>query len=83
MKLKEFVANLQQLLESDPSSGELDVVTSVDSGVEYHTRVQYVPEVGHYTGDNTGDFTSIEDIIDDPPSYTEFKGKQPNAVCVN
>ncbi len=59
MKLKEYVKNLTDLLETRPETAEYDVVTSTDDEGNGFNLVHYTPTVGHY---EDRDFTEEQEI---------------------
>lgn len=67
MKLKQFIENLNKLLQERPETAEFDVVTSKDDEGNGYNLVYYDPSVGHY------DFEEKE----------FYEEKELNAVCVN
>ena len=67
MKFKEYVENLNKLLNERPETAELDVVTSSDDEGNSYNLVHYTPTVGHFDDDDR-EFTEELEI---------------NAVCVN
>ena len=67
MKLKEYIKNLNDLIESRPETAEFDVVTSKDDEGNGYNLVQYTPSVGNYDKEDR-DFTQEVEL---------------NAVCVN
>lgn len=67
MKLKEYVKNLNELIESRPETAEFDVVTSKDDEGNGYNLVHYSPTVGNYDNEDR-EFT--EEV-------------ETNAVCVN
>ena len=67
MKFKEFVKNLNELIEGRPETAEFDVVTSIDNEGNGFNLVHYTPTVGHYNSKDR-DFESEKEL---------------NAVCIN
>ena len=51
MKFKEYVENLNKLLNERPETAELDVVTSSDDEGNSYNLVHYTPSVGHLDED--------------------------------
>jgi len=74
MKFKDYVANLNKLLDARPETAEMSVVTSIDDEGNGFNTVHYHPTVGSL--EDGGDFTSERS--------DDFTPEQPlNAVCVN
>ena len=48
MKFKQYVENLNKLLEQRPESADYDVVTSKDDEGNGFNLVHYEPQVGNY-----------------------------------
>jgi hypothetical protein len=67
MKLKEYVKNLNDLLEQMPETADFDVVTSRDDEGNGYNIVHYSPSVGSF----------------DPEDKDFTEEKELNAVCVN
>jgi hypothetical protein len=55
MKFKQYVENINKLLESRPETAKFDVVTSKDDEGNGYSLVHYEPSVGNL--DEDGDFT--------------------------
>ena len=55
MKLKEYVENLNKLLEERPDTADMDVVTSRDDEGNGYNLVYFAPTIGHLDEDR--DFT--------------------------
>ena len=67
MKLKQFAANINKLLQDRPETADLDVVTSKDDEGNGFNLVHYSPQVGSYN-ENDREFKEEQKV---------------NAVCVN
>ena len=75
MKLKEFLANINQFVRDNPEALELNVVTSTDAEGNGYDLVYYTPTKGIFFH---GEFISTEEY--------EMYGKkesETNAVCIN
>ena len=51
MKFKQYVINLNKLLEQRPETADYDVVTSKDDEGNGFNLVHYAPQVGNYDED--------------------------------
>ena len=71
MKFKDYVKNLNELLEQRPETAEFTVVTARDDEGNGYNQVYYTPSVGIHTDD---DFET-EDVDEDQDAV--------NAICVN
>lgn len=77
MKLKEYIKNLQDVLDSNPEYAELAVITAKDEEGNGFNTVYFEPSLGRWhpqyqeftTKDNFGDLDESEQII--------------NSICVN
>ena len=67
MKLKEFVENLNKLMENRPETAEYDVIISVDEEGNSYRLVYCNPAVGFFDKEDR-DF---------------YRERKVNAVCVN
>jgi hypothetical protein len=74
MKLREFLANLNEFVAKNPESLELDVITSKDDEGNGFNAVVYTPALGNY---EDHDFRTKSDIEE------EGDIAQINAVCIN
>jgi len=69
---KDYVKRLNEILDENPETGDMDVIYSTDGeGNSFHV-VYYTPSIGFY---QNNDFTSVDD--------DEYGDKKPNAVCIN
>ena len=68
MKLRQFVQNLNVLLEECPESAEFEVITADDDEGNAFHPVNYEPSAGTFTDGEFDADTPIEDY---------------NAICVN
>ena len=75
MKLKEFIANLNEFVKENPEALELDVITSKDSEGNGFNKVVYTPSVGSF---DDGDFYDEEQINEEG-----YEDMEINAVCIN
>ncbi len=67
MKLKEFAANINELIKERPETAEFDVVSSRDDEGNGFNLVHYSPSVGNY----------------DKEEREFQEEKELNAVCIN
>lgn len=67
MKLKDFAANINKLMEDRPETREFEVVSARDDEGNGFNLVSYEPSVGNYDGDER-EFTEEKEL---------------NAVCIN
>lgn len=79
MKLKEFLNNIQKMVEEDPSLLELDVITAKDSEGNGFEDVYFEPSVGVFTKDSEFVPSDSEDF-EEECKYTK---KDINAICIN
>jgi hypothetical protein len=77
ISFKNYVKNLQELLKSDPASGDFQVVTGSfgEFCSEQHSLVQHSPSIGHY---DKGGFEVYQ-----PDDFTGPAESDLNAVKVN
>jgi hypothetical protein len=75
MKLKEYIAHLNKIAESNPKALNMEVVTASDDEGNCFRRVSYLPSVGLFKGT---DFTSKDEF-----KYMGIKAKSENAICLN
>jgi hypothetical protein len=75
MKLKDYLANLNSLVNFNPEAMEMEVVTSCDGEANSYETIYYSPTIGFY---KDGEFRT-EDCYD----YLEEDIPTFNAVCVN
>lgn len=78
MLLKEFIHNLNKLIENDESWGEMEVLTSIDDEGNGYNPVYFHPTVGHW---ENHEFKTEADLEEDDERRED--GKWFNAVCVN
>jgi hypothetical protein len=74
MKLKEYIANLQEMVKENPSLNELTVVASIDDEGNGYNEVHYTPSVGHMDEDGEGIFA---------PEDLEEEEYEINVICIN
>ena len=77
MKLSKFIEGLQKSLKEH---GDLEVITAKDAEGNGYDTVYYSPTAGYFNGE---EFTSVENVKEDEEYYEDYKGKKPNAICVN
>lgn len=77
MKLKEYVENLNKLLETNPESAEYEVVYARDDEGNGFRGIYFQPSIGNFNGDEYYPEESFEDCFEE--------GENPvvNAVCIN
>jgi hypothetical protein len=78
MKLKEFLNNIQKMVEEDPSLLELDVITSKDDEGNGFEEVYYSPSVGVFE-----DSEFVPSDSEDFEEEYEYTKKDINAICIN
>lgn len=69
MKLKDYISELNKLVEANPDILELDVIYSVDDEGNEFDYVSYPPSLGMY---EDGSFDS-----------DHYSGEEINAICIN
>jgi hypothetical protein len=69
MKFKEFIENVNKVLEENPESGEFEVISFTDRDCNGHNIVYFPPSIGFYDGDYNGEF--------------DYDISPYNAVCIN
>ncbi len=72
MKLKEYLAQMKQVIKDNPGALEWEVIYSSDSEGNNFEPVYYSPSVGHYSPDDGG-------LITDE----NYPGKPRNCICIN
>jgi hypothetical protein len=75
MKLKEYLEELNKLVEEKPNLLNLEIVYSVDDEGNVYKRVYYSPTVGFYT---PNDF-----IPENQFEVFEIEEGNVNAICIN
>ena len=70
MKLREFLANLNNLVKESPDILDLDVVTAIDDESNGFKPVVYKPSIGRFDGH-------------DGFANDKEAAKEPNAICLN
>jgi hypothetical protein len=75
MKLKEFLANLNEFVKENPEALELDVITSKDDEGNGYNEVVYTPSIGNF---EDKDFTSKSSMEEEG-----YEDMEINAVCIN
>lgn len=75
MKLKEFIANLNEFVKENPEALELDVITSKDDEGNGYNEVVYTPAIGNF---EDKDFTSKSSMEEEG-----YEDMEINAVCIN
>lgn len=78
MKLKEFIANLQELAKENPEALEFEVVYSKDDEGNGYDEVYFAPSIGQM--DEDSDFRSHDGLIEDGYDEDEI---ELNSVCIN
>lgn len=86
MNLKEFLKNINTLIEKDPSILEMSVITSIDDEGNGYNELYFTPSVGMFI-DNE-DFHSCEEDYKDYKEWIdsddgELSLWKPNAICIN
>ena len=75
MKLKEFLANLNEFVKENPEALELDVISSKDDEGNGYNEVIYTPSIGNF---EDKDFTSKSSMEEEG-----YEDMEINAVCIN
>lgn len=75
MKLKEYIKNLQDIVENNPEYLELQVITAKDEEGNGYDKVYFEPSLGNL---NDGDFTQLENFYD-----LDEEDQIINSICVN
>lgn len=75
MKLKDYIKNLQNIVEQNPDYADLDVITEDDEGNGFHT-IYFTPSVGMVDED----YESFVDCESEDFSEGDY---EINCVCVN
>lgn len=78
MKLKEFLNELNQLVEKHPEYLDLDVITAKDAEGNGFDLVYYGPSVGAFYDDEFVP-TNCDDFVEEY-GYTD---KDINSICIN
>jgi len=79
MKLKEFLENLNTLVEKNPEALELIIVTSSDDEGNDFNEVYYEPSIGHYQKEaSKGSFVSLKEFQEWGLTESDV-----NSVCIN
>ena len=82
MKLKEYIAGLQELAEKNPETLEMEVIASQDDEGNGYDRVCFGPSI--YTCDDDGDdYQSLENALEDWDEDDGYDKPVARAVCVN
>ena len=72
MKLKKYLATLNEMVKANPALLELEVIYSADDEGNYYSKVHYTPSPGKFNDNGYGgEF--------DP----DTESKKPNAICLN
>jgi hypothetical protein len=81
MKLKEYIQQLQELVDTNPEAADLIVVYSKDDEGNEFQVVNWTATLGHFKGKYRGAFISETGIKEDEDLE---EGDYPiNAVCIN
>ena len=75
MKLKEFIKQLEELVEKNPEYREFEVVYSVDDEGNQYFPVEYEPSIGLY---RDGEFYCSHELKD-----FDLASEKPNSICIN
>jgi hypothetical protein len=78
MILKEFLENINKMVEKDPSILELTVITSIDAEGNGFNELYYEPSIGVFEDDEFVGSDS-EDFYDE----YEYSKENINAICIN
>jgi len=74
MKLKQYLEQLNRLVEKNPEALKMDVVYSRDDEGNDFQDVEFAPGLGNFERvGRGGDFTTVD----------ELDGGEVNAVCIN
>ena len=80
MKYKDYVQTLNEFLEKNPETGNLDVITSGDDEGNSFNYVVYTPTIGYLDEDR--EFTPDGQELDLETLCLDCH-PGPNAICVN
>ena len=80
MKFKDFLENLEELLEDHPEVTNYEVIYSTDEEGNEYFPVYFDPSIGRFEKDSglLLQFTGIEEFKD-----LELDDSDANAVCIN
>lgn len=76
MKLKNYIKNLQQLVEENPKYNEIDVIFAKDDEGNGFGHIGFAPSLGNFNEDK--EFTQVENFED-----IDEDNRIVNAVCIN
>ncbi len=80
MKLKQFIDNLNKLVQENPDALEYDVITAKDSEGNGYEEAYYEPSIGHYDEDEREFYPADSEDFEEEYEYTK---DDINAICVN
>lgn len=81
MKFKEYLENLNKLAEENPETLDMTVVYAKDDEGNGFQEINYAPSIGNFDHEYHGEFSSQENIAEEPEEYPE--DIEMNAICVN
>lgn len=76
MKLKQYVEQLQQILDKNPEYENLTVIYAADDEGNDFLSIGYYPSLGNYSED--GDFTQQENFDE-----LDEEDRVVNVICIN
>jgi hypothetical protein len=76
MKLKDYLENINKMVQNNPEILELDVIYAKDDEGNYYDFVTFIPTIGHFGWANCDFINELQ--------FDEFnENLETNAICIN